>query len=224
MACLLLGPNLKHGDSNMNKVKVGFQPDPIPQKIQKTQVIIDKLTNNPAFPKAQALLPALQSGLDELGAAAQAAQSSQTTTKGLFVVQDEKERAVDAQTAALCGDVNAEAGGNEVELVSSGFELAKDTTLSVPAPGAATDFSLTRGDNPGTVDGHCHSVKGARAYESRFIVGAMPEGDWQNGATFFNSKFEWTGLTSGSKVWIEVRATGTAGAGPWSDAISIVVP
>ena len=208
----------------MNKVKVGFQHDPIPQKIQKTQVIIDKVTNNPAFPKAQALLPALQTSLNELGAAAQAAQSSQTTTKGLFVVQDDKLSAVDAQTAALCSDVNAEANGGEVELLSSGFELAKDTTTSVPAPGAVTDFSLTRGDNPGVVDGHCHSVKGARAYESQFIVGAMPDGSWTSGPTFFASKFEWTGLKSGDTLWVEVRATGTAGAGPWSDALSIIVP
>ena len=207
----------------MNKVKVGFQQDPIPQKIQKTQVIIGKVTDNPAFPKAQALLPALATSLNELGAAAQAAQSSQTTTKELFVAQGEKEDAVDAQTAALCSDINAEAAGDEVELVSSGFELAKDTTTPVATPGAVTDFSLTRGDYPGEVDGHCHSVKGARAYESRYIVGAMPEGSWTAGPTFFSSKFEWLGLVSGSKVWVCVRASGTAGAGPWSDALSIVV-
>ena len=208
----------------MNKVKVGFQQDAIPQKLQKTQVIIGKMTNNAAFPKAQALLPALQTSVDELSAAAQAAQSSQDTTRGLFGVQGQKEGAVDSQLSALCNDVNAEANGDETELASSGFEMAKDTTTSVPVPGAVTSFSLTRGDYPGTIDGHCHSVKNARSYESGFIVGAMPEGAWTSGPSFFSSKFEWTGLTSGTTVWVRVRAVGTAGAGPWSDPLSIVVP
>ena len=208
----------------MNKVKVGFQQDAIPQKLQKTQVIIGKMTGNAAFPKAQALLPALQTSLDELSAAAQSAQSSQDTTRQSFGVQGQKESAVDTQLAALCSDVNAEAQGDETDLASSGFEMARDTTTSAPIPGAVTAFSLTRGDYPGTIDGHCHTVKNARSYESGFIVGAMPAGGWQGGPTFFNSKFEWTGFDSGAKVWVRVRAVGTAGAGPWSDGISIVVP
>ena len=206
----------------MNKVKVGFQGDPIPQKMQKTQVIIGKLTGNADFPQAQALLPALTNDLSALDAAVQAAQSSQTTTKSLFEAQTQAEAQLDAQLAALCGDVNLEAAGDDAKLMESGFDLAKAAT-SAAVPGEISDFSLTRGDNPGVVDGQCHSVKNARAYESRFIIGAMPEGNWQSGPTFFNSKFEWTGLASGATVWVEVRATGTAGQGPWSDAMSIVV-
>lgn len=207
----------------MQKVKVGFQKDAIPQKMQKTAVVVGQITGNAAFPKAQPMLAGVTASVDALNQASQAAQSSQAATKQLFEVQNQKLADLDAQLAALCNDVNVEAGGDETALMSSGFELAKDTGTAAATPGAVTDFSLTRGDLPGVIDGHCHTVKNARAYESRFIVGAMPEGDWTSGATFFNSKFEWTGLASGTTVWIEVRATGTAGAGPWSDPISIVV-
>ena len=110
-------------------------------------------------------------------------------TKALFAEQSALEAQLDGELANLCGDVNREAGGGESKLLSSGFELAKEAEAA-KVPGAVTDFSLTRGDKPGVVDGHCHSVKGARAYESQFIVAAMPEGDWQSGPTFFNSKFE----------------------------------
>ena len=151
-----------------------------------------------------------------------AAQASQSATKQLFVEQSQIESELDGELSSLVNDVNAEADGDETKLLSSGFELSKAAT-SATVPGAVSDFSLTRGDNPGVVDGQCHSVKNARAYESQFVVAAMPDGNWQSGPTFFSSKFEWTGLSSGSTVWIEVRATGTAGAGPWSDPISIVV-
>ena len=207
----------------MMKAKVGFQQDSIPMKIQKLRVIIGKVLGNPRFPNAQAIVLALQTRVNELETAAQDAQGSQATTKAKFVTQGEIEGDVDALTASLATEINQEAGGDETALLSSGFELAKEAE-SAKVPGAITEFSLTRGDYPGTVDGHCHSVKGARAYESQFIVGAMPEGDWQSGPTFFNSKFEWTGLAPGSTLWIEVRASGTAGQGPWSDPISIVVP
>ncbi len=207
----------------MKKVKVGFQTEPIPQKMQKTTVVVAQLTGNAAFPKAQPMLAGVSASVAALNEASQAAQTSQAASKQLFEVQSQRESDLDAQLAALCNDVNVEADGDETSLLSSGFELAKDNGTAVSVPGAISDFSLTRGDNPGAVDGHCHSVKNARAYESQFIVGAMPEGDWQSGPSFFSSKFEWTGLAAGSTIWIEVRASGTAGAGPWSEPVSIVV-
>ena len=206
----------------MAKAKVGFQHDSIAQKIQKTTVILDSIEGNAAFPGAQALVPPLRARLSDLGAKSQQADASQTATKALFIEQGQIESDVDALTAGLCTEVNQEADGNETEILSSGFELARAATAAA-VPGPISDFSLTRGDHPGVVDGQCHSVKNARAYESRFIVAAMPEGDWTSGPSFFGSKFEWTGLASGSTVWIEVRASGTAGQGPWSDALSIVV-
>ena len=33
-----------------------------------------------------------------------------------------------------------------------------------------------------------------------------------------------TGLTSGSRVWVRVRAIGTKGEGPWSDPATKIVP
>ena len=208
----------------MNKVKVGFQHDPIPQKIQKTQVVIDKVKDNPAYPKAQVLLPALQANVDKLSASSQAANSSKATTKELFEVQDADALALDAGLSGLVTDINSEAGGDETKLLSTGLPLAKDSTVAAPIPGAVTEFSLTRAEYPGEVDGHCHKVDYARSYESRFIVGAMPEGAWTPGPTFLKSKFEWTGLKSGDNIWICVRAVGTAGAGPWSNPVSIIVP
>ncbi len=207
----------------MTKAKVGFQRESVADKIQKSGAIVDQMDGNSNFPKAQPLIAPMRATITALGDKARAAQASQAATKALFVEQGQLESELDGELSGMVGDVNAEAGGDETKLLSSGFELAKEAE-SAAVPGAVTDFSLTRGDYPGTVDGHCHTVKGARAYESRSIVGAMPEGNWGNGPTFLNSKFEWTGLTSGSKVWVEVRAVGTAGAGPWSDALSIIVP
>ena len=164
------GLNFDRGENTMQKVKVGFQKDAIPQKMQKTAVVVGQITGNPAFPKAQPMLPDVTASVNALNEASQAAQSSQAATKQLFEVQNQKLADLDAQLAALCNDVNVEANGDETALMSSGFELAKTTATAAATPGAVTDFSLTRGDNPGVVDGQCHAVKNARAYESRFMV------------------------------------------------------
>ena len=207
----------------MLKVKVGIQKDPIPLKIQEATVILDKIEDNPAFPKAQPLIAPLRAKVEALRAKATQANAADSTKKQLFSEQDQLNVEVDGELLILCNDINAEAAGDETKLMGSGFEMAKEAEVA-QTPSALTDFSLTRGDYPGIVDGHCHSDKRARAYESRFIVGALPEGAWTAGPTFFNSKFEWTGFDSGERVWICVRAAGTGGAGPWSDALSIVVP
>lgn len=67
-------------------------------------------------------------------------------------------------------------------------------------------------------------VKNARSYESQTFGGPMPSGPFVNNKSFFKSKFEWTGFDSGAKVWFQIRAVGTAGAGPWSDPIALIAP
>ena len=74
----------------MQKVKVGFQKDAIPQKMQKTAVVVGQITGNPAFPKAQPMLADVTASVSALDEASQAAQSSQAATKQLFEVQNQK--------------------------------------------------------------------------------------------------------------------------------------
>ena len=207
----------------MKKVKVGIQQHPIPLKMQEATVILDKIEGNAAFPRAQALVAPLRAKVEELRVKAGQANAADVTKKQLFAEQDQLNGELDGGLLILCNDVNQEAAGNETALVGSGFEMVKEAEKA-KVPGAIESFVLTRADNPGEVDGQCHSVKGARGYDSRWIVGALPEGDWTAGPTFFGSKFAWPGLDSGSKLWVCVRASNLEGAGPWSDALSIVVP
>ncbi len=119
----------------MKKVKVGFQHDPLVQKLQKTEVIVDKMSGNAKFPKAQPMMAPMRA----LVAATRAkAQGSQLTTNGLFGKQNQMEAQLDAEVMDLCDDANSEANGDETALMSSGFELSKESTAaSVPGtPGA----------------------------------------------------------------------------------------
>ncbi len=205
------------------KVKAALKNVPIPEKIQKINVVVGKLTANTNFPAVQSKLAAVTSGVSTLQASYGAALSARQTAKQKTDVQDSDETALDGLIAGLVTDVNQEGGGDAAKLLTSGFELAKDPSAAA-VPGPATDFSLTRGDNPGEIDGHCHAVADARSYESETFVGALPSGPFVPGKSFFASKFAWTGFNSGDKVWIRIRAVGTAGEGPWSDPMALIAP
>jgi chitodextrinase len=66
-------------------------------------------------------------------------------------------------------------------------------------------------------------VRGAYTY----IVEKAPDAPvltWQPALTTTKSKVAVNTMTSGSKYWFRVAAVGTAGQGPWSDAISKYAP
>ncbi len=88
------------------------------------------------------------------------------------------------------------------------------------------DLALTPGDNPGSVDAMWKPVAGARSYE-RQVNTTEPnvEANWSFKKSTSKSSHTLTGLTSGTKVWVRVRAIGTNdNAGPYSDPATKVVP
>ena len=100
---------------------------------------------------------------------------------------------------------------------------------SVRAPAAMTqvlDLVLTVGDNPGSVDAMWTPVAGARSYEAQVNTGdANVEASWSFGKSTSKLSVTLTGLTSGAKLWVRVRAIGgNDGAGPYSDPATKVVP
>jgi len=205
------------------KVKADSRNVPIPDKIQSLRGVLIKLTGNTNFPIVQETLPAFKAAVDLLETTYLDAQGARDTAKAKTAIQNEREKALDSLTSNLVEDVNREANGNGNALQTSGLPLVKEPTAAA-TPGALSSFSLSRGDNPGEIDGQCHAEPLARQYESRTIIGETPSGAWVLGPTFLKSKFTWTGFTPGARVWFCIRAKGTNGEGPWSDPMSLIVP
>lgn len=205
------------------KVKADSRNVPIPDKIQALRGVLVKVTGNANFPIVQETLPALKAAVDLLETTYLDAQGARDTAKAKTAIQNQRETALDSLTSNLVEDVNREGNGNGNVLLTSGLPLYKEPTAAA-IPAAMSNFSLSRGDNPGEIDGQCHAELLARQYESRYIIGETPTGAWVLGPTFLISKFTWTGFVSGTRVWICIRAKGTNGEGPWSDPMSLIVP
>lgn len=66
---------------------------------------------------------------------------------------------------------------------------------------------------------------GVRSYEVQSLLNADPTtGVWVQQPSVIKAKCTLTGLTSGARIWVRVRAIGTSGPGGWSEPASRIVP
>jgi hypothetical protein len=116
-------------------------------------------------------------------------------------------------------------GGVASKITLLGLDV-KGTPAGVTPPGAVTGFKLSAGDNPGEVKTCCKPASGAQGYEYQMTTDPNTESSWKLFDTSSGCRQTLTGLTSGTKIWVRVRAVGgkKTGKGPWSDPATITVP
>ena len=84
---------------------------------------------------------------------------------------------------------------------------------------------LTAGDNDGTLDVAFDPEPAAKSYEVEVSVDPVSSTSWQKKMTLPKSSGTITGLTSGARMWVRVRAIGAdPQPGPWSDPAAKTVP
>ena len=139
------------------------------------------------------------------------------------------------QIATTCDRVRADMNrlGDWLEDVTTDpGKLAKVATLRAartPAPPMphVTNLKITLTDSPGVVVLMWDSLYklGVKSYEVQTLLTGEPlTGTWGHQASVIKAKCRLTGLTSGTRLWVRVRAIGTSGAGNWSTPANSIVP
>jgi len=171
------------------------------------------LTNNPNFPDGAARATALGTKIT----AYDTTVANRATAEAALTAAD------DAVNAAL-EDIKTELTGakqdcekvtrDAIKLGSTQMPLrsASEPVGDLPAP---ANFSVTRSDAEGAVDGQCHKVDGASTYKGEYAVNR--DGPWQLGYEGTKSSFTQGGLTPGQMVYFRMAAFGPNGWSPWSD-------
>ena len=91
-------------------------------------------------------------------------------------------------------------------------------------PDQVVNLSVTVSDNAGELDLQWDPVNGAKTYEMQSSPDPMTPTSWSNLPGVTKSKGVVTGLTSGARVWLRVRAINAAGQGAWSDPGTKIAP
>ena len=91
-------------------------------------------------------------------------------------------------------------------------------------PNQVQNLSLTAGDNTASLDVHWDPLANGKTYEVQTSPDPFTTTSFVTADTVTKSSTTLTNLTSGSRVWVRVRAINSAGKGPWSDPAVKVVP
>jgi len=94
----------------------------------------------------------------------------------------------------------------------------------VGTPTQVLNLVLTEGDNEGSLDYAHDPTRGAKSNEVQTSVDPVTPSSWTYKMTAPKSSGTIPGLTTGTRVWVRVRAIGSAGEGPWSDPAVKTVP
>ena len=188
---------------------------PIPQKLQRTQEIIDKMGSSANFPTPAPPLVEVRTAREELATAYQAALDGGLTAKA---EQRTKNAALNDKLRPLRDYVNEIAQGDEDIVLSSGFEASK-----VPSPVGTmpqvVDLRGKGGDGDGSIKLRWTPVYGAKNY----VVEQSLDGivftpiAYPVKATRVLDK-----LTVGQFYHYQVAANGAAGLGAFSPAQKVL--
>lgn len=146
--------------------------------------------------------------------------------QALKVARQAATPAIDAAAAATetmarrCEDAFAD---NPAGATAVGFIISTNTPSPATTLGQPQDVTTSMNENQGAIDWHCHPVAGATNYELETTADPV-HGPWARQESSTRSRGTITGLPSGTRIYLRVRANGPKGPGAWSDVSDRMVP
>jgi len=204
-------------------VKLGLKDLNILSLVALGRLIVTKMTGNANFATPDPPLADITAAAGNLeGSAQKVAVKKQELAEAVAVQNTHAQELKDVLTNE--GKyVDIKAKGDKAIIESAGMQ-ASDEPSPVGEMPQVENLSLTHGDSPGEVDAHWNPVKKKKNYTIRVTADPLGSAPWQTRGNPTKSSVTIDGLTSGSKVWVQVCANGTEGAGPFSDPAVITVP
>lgn len=185
------------------------------QKIAKVRDILLKSTNNPLVPGNTDEVTALNTAQVALVAANEAYQAARQTCKQAMATRDAALETMVNKLNALAGVTEAITDGDEVAILSAGFDVVAPRTPSQPLD-APTNVRAETNQKPGHTTVSCDPLYGAVSYLVQKTTDPNAEEGWETIATPTKATCDTNGVTPGSKVWYRMAGVNPAGQGPWS--------
>ncbi|MDD2797228.1 MAG: hypothetical protein PHV20_01405 [Bacteroidales bacterium] len=184
----------------MKKVSLSFIRLSVPTKIPFCRNVVNDLTDNPFFPSPDEPLTNAKAGVDKLEASELAARDGSHTA---IAARNADEEEVDRIFRILAAYVERISAGDEVKILSSGFQLTKQ-----PATASKAVLAVTEGANSGSVKLIAKAVEKAGAYLWQYAKDAIPDTEtgWMQAGTSTQATFDIAGLTVASKYYFRVAA------------------
>ena len=208
----------------MAKVKLGLDRLTPDEKVALANTIITAMTGNANFTTPNPTLASGTTAKNNLTTGINDYDTTAALLKTKLATRDAAEAAVDAwltQEALYAENVTS---GDKVKLESGGFSIRADAAPVGPMT-QVLNLVVTAGDNDGSLDCGWDPTRGAGSYEVQVSVDPVTSSSWAFKDVSNISTVTLTGLTSGARIWVRVRAIGAGNnKGPWSDPAVKTVP
>ena len=208
---------------HMSKIKLNLSSLNIEQKVTFGSNIKTAMTGNATFPTPNPTLPNYGTAITTLNTKNAAVVALQGQLGTAMSDRDAAEVNFDMLTKQLASYVDNIAMGDPVKIQSAGMDV-KATPTPIGVPNQPANLSLTVSDADGQLDAQWDRVRGAKSYEIQISADPITSTSWQNRPSVTKSAVTLTGLTSGTKIWVRIRAIGASGPGAWSDPATKIVP
>lgn len=194
------------------------------ERVARVQDVVTHLTGNPAFTAPNPALAGVQTRITNATAKIAASLGATTTARNAIQEKRAAMELVENDYRLLGIYVENVADGDEAKITSAGYEL-RTPALPLGVPTVPLAVLASAGEFPGQLLVEWEAASGSVAiYEFQTTLDPMTEASWVARGTSTKTSASIVGLPSGEHVWVRVRATGSAGPGPYSDAASRTVP
>lgn len=191
----------------------------IPSKIEFVGHVVDKMTGNPNFETPNPDLATVTAAVDALDTAYKNAMDGSKSARHQM---READKALHDLVMKLALYVDYTSEGDADVILSSGFSLRKK-----PAPigpmAQPENMRVNVTPYSGRLKADWDRIRGAHSYTVQYTLDPNDPSQWKTYESTTKSRSEVEGLESGQKYWIRVAALGSAGRGPWSEAVSHIV-
>ena len=178
----------------------------------------------PPIPNMAATIAELVTAQAAAKTANDAYEQAKAALASLKTVRDNAADALRTKLGETATKAASESKGDPTMLQAAGYQLANATPPPTPGVVQPLNLVVTAGDMDGAVDVSCDPPAHTRTFEWQVTTGDPMTGPYHTAKQTSASSTTLTGLTSGSRIWVRVRAIGTKGEGPWSDPATKIVP
>lgn len=211
----------------MAKLKLNTSRMNPAQLIAKADIVLPKIAPaapaTPPVPNMAARAAALLAARNAADTANNAYEAAKAGLPSLKEARDATADELRVQHSAMGSALEAETT-DPVALAATGYDLADSNAPATTPPAMIDNLQLTAGDEVGALDGSFDPDDLAYTNEVQMTTVDPVSGPWATVQNITTSVFKLTGLTSAQRVWVRVRGIGSQGPGPWSNAVTKIVP
>lgn len=184
----------------------------------KTHTIIANMTGNAYFPTPVPTVADVTTAANDYS---NALIEAKTGNRSAIAEKNSKRDELTGLLRIWANMVNYSANGDVVKLLTSGFDLSKESTpVIITKP---ENLSIENGISSGELKVSVNAVKGAVSYLHEYTTDeTLAPGSWVSTASS-SCKILFSNLVPGSKYYCRVGVVGRKGQMVYSDAVSRIV-